>query len=77
MSAVTVFVNERPISVPAGSDVAAAVAVFDPVLAERLRGGEGHVTDARGIEISGDTIVRAGAILRVVMRARQALDADT
>ena len=72
----TVFVNERPVSVPAGSDVAAAVAAFDPVLAERLRGGEGRVTDARGIEIAGDAIVRAGAILRVVMRARQALDAD-
>lgn len=72
----TVFVNERPVSVPAGSDVSAAVAVYDPVLAERLRGGEGHVTDARGIEISGDAIVRAGAILRVVLRARQAHDAD-
>jgi sulfur carrier protein ThiS len=76
VSAVTVFVNERPVTVPAGSTVAAAVDALDAALAARIAAGEGHVTDARGIELPPDTLVRAGTILRVVLRARQGADAD-
>jgi sulfur carrier protein ThiS len=76
VSAVTVFVNERPVTVPAGSTVAAAVHALDAALAARIAAGEGHVTDARGIELPPDTLVRAGTILRVVLRARQGADAD-
>ncbi|HEU4830285.1 MAG TPA: hypothetical protein VFT04_13920 [Gemmatimonadales bacterium] len=76
MSGVTVFVNERPVSVAAGSAVSAAVAAFDAGLADRVAAGEARVTDARGIEIPADERVRAGSILRVVVRARQGVDAD-
>ena len=76
MSAVTVFVNERPVSVPEGSRAAAAVDAFDAALAARLAAGEGHITDARGIELAPDTVLRPGAILRVVVRARPGADAD-
>jgi hypothetical protein len=76
VSPVTVFVNERPVSVPAGSPAAAAVAAFDVGLAERVAAGEGHITDARGIELPADAVVHAGSILRVVVRARQSADAD-
>jgi hypothetical protein len=75
MSVMTVFVNERAVSVPPGSTVAAAVAALDPALAERLAAGGVHATDARGIGITAETVVRAGAILRVV-RTRQGVDAD-
>lgn len=76
MSAVTVFVNERAVSVPEGSPVTAAVAAFDPDLATRVAAGDGLVTDARGIELPPDTVVHAGSILRVVVRARPGADAD-
>ncbi len=76
MSAVTVFVNERPVSVPEGSAAAVAVGAFDADLAVRLAAGEGHSTDARGIELPPATVVRAGSILRVVVRARPGADAD-
>jgi hypothetical protein len=76
VSAVTVFVNERPVSVPEGSPAAAAVGAFDASLAARLAAGEGHITDARGIELPPDTEVRAGSILRVVVRSRPGADAD-
>ena len=76
MSGVTVFVNERLVAVADGATVAAAVAAFDPALSARLAEGEGHVTDARGIELPFDAVVRAGSILRVVVRARQGADAD-
>ena len=76
MSTVTVFVNERAVSVPEGSRATAAVAAFDVGLAERVAAGEGHITDARGIELPADAVVHAGSILRVVVRARQGDDAD-
>lgn len=76
MSAVTVFVNGQPVSVPEGSQAAAAVGAFDPALAARLAAGAGHITDARGIDLAPDTVLRAGSILRVVVRARQGADAD-
>jgi hypothetical protein len=72
----TVFVNERPLALPAGSVVADAIAALDPVLAGRVAAGGGYVTDARGIEIAADTVVSAGAILRVVTRTRPGADAD-
>jgi hypothetical protein len=34
------------------------------------------VTDARGIEVAADTVVRAGTILRVVTRTSPGADAD-
>ena len=72
----TVFVNERPLELPAGSVVADAIAALDPVLAGRVAAGGGYVTDARGIEVAADTVVRAGTILRVVTRTRPGADAD-
>ncbi|HEX6089530.1 MAG TPA: hypothetical protein VFZ13_05135 [Gemmatimonadales bacterium] len=76
MNMLTVFVNERSLAVPEGSVVADAVAALDPLLAERVAAGGGYVTDARGIEIAADAVVRAGAILRVVTRGRPGTDAD-
>ena len=68
------FVNERGQTVPAGATVRQAVAVFDPALAERVGKGEAYVTDARGIRVPADHPLTGGAILRVVVSARAAVD---
>jgi hypothetical protein len=70
--AIAVFVNERPLSVPAGSTVLAAVQALDPALAERVARRAAHVTDGRGIPVSPDEMLAPGSILRVVVSARGA-----
>jgi hypothetical protein len=65
---VRVFVNERPVDVPAGATVAVAVQAFDDALGQALRAGAASVTDARGIVVDPAAPVGAGTILRVVGR---------
>jgi len=71
-----VFINAAPVEVEPGTDVCGAVRVHDPDLESRIRSGEAYVTDGRGIEIPGDAGLRAGAILRVVVRARRRAESD-
>jgi len=68
------FVNEQGRSVPAGSTVREAVAALDAALADRVVNGEAYVTDARGIRVPSDHPLTGGAILRVVVSARTAVD---
>ncbi|HEU4588552.1 MAG TPA: hypothetical protein VFS11_07890 [Gemmatimonadales bacterium] len=68
---IRVYINERPVNLPRGADVQAAVAAADPALAEALVGGRAHVTDGRGIRLGPDAPLAAGAILRVVISARR------
>lgn len=68
MSSIRVFVNERPVDVPAGASVAAAVAGLDAALGDELASGTARATDARGIEVDPAAVVHAGAIFRVVAR---------
>lgn len=76
MTDIPVFVNGQILTVPAGTDVAGAVARLDAALGEKLAGGGAYVTDGRGIELAPDAPVAAGAILRVVVSARRREDAD-
>jgi hypothetical protein len=71
MTDIIVFVNERPVGVPAGSDARAAATRLDPALGERLARGEAHATDGRGIDLPADRPLEAGAIVRVVVSARR------
>ncbi len=72
-----VFVNATPVDVPAGSDVRGALRAHDPALERGAAAGAALVTDARGIELPLDAPLAAGAIVRVVVRARrQPADAD-
>jgi len=71
---IRVFVNERPVEVPAGSDGRAAVRAADPQLSRSLTDGSAYLTDGRGIETSPDLPVQAGAILRVVISHRSPSD---
>ena len=75
-----VFVNAVPLEVGKGADVRAAVLALDPDLDRKLGAGAAFVTDARGLEISADSVLAEGAILRVVVSARRASgapDADS
>ena len=68
---IRVFVNASPVDLPAGSDVAQALRAFDATLEPRIATGTAYVTDGRGIEIEPAARLSAGAILRVVVRARR------
>jgi hypothetical protein len=68
---IRVYVNERPVNLPRGADLHAAVAAADPALAEAVASGRAHVTDGRGIRLGPDAQLSAGAILRVVVSARR------
>jgi hypothetical protein len=76
---IRVFVNAGMVDLPAGSDVGSAVRAFDPELDRQMGCGAAYVTDGRGIEVSPDAPLAAGAILRVVIRSRKGTttDADT
>jgi hypothetical protein len=63
---VRVFVNDRGVDAPAGGTAADALRAFDPALAARIEGGDGYVTDARGIAVPLDARVGPGTILRAV-----------
>ncbi len=70
------FVNERAVSLSPGATALDAVAAFDPALAARVSRGEAYVTDARALRVTGDQLLAAGAILRVIVSSRAADDAD-
>lgn len=74
---ITVFVNERAVLVESGSTAAAAVEALDGALAAHLADGSASLTDARGIEVPPGAIVPLGGILRVIVKARRGIDADT
>jgi hypothetical protein len=75
MTDMPVFVNDRLVQVPAGSDVAGAVACHDVELGGKLARGEAYATDGRGIELAPGAPLAPGAILRVVVSARRRDDA--
>jgi len=70
VTGIRVFVNERPVDLPAASSLHAAVAALDPALAEALAGGRAHATDGVGRPIGLSDPVFPGAIIRVVVSAR-------
>ncbi len=70
-SGMRVFVNAAPVDVAPGTDVRGAIRALDPVLEARAMSGAALVTDARGIPLPLDGPLAAGAIVRVVVRARR------
>jgi hypothetical protein len=67
-----VFVNEQLVSVPAGSLVRAAVERLDAGLGAALADGRALLTDGRGLPLSADDTLHAGAIIRAVVSSRSA-----
>lgn len=68
---VRIFVDGRPLAVPAGATVVAVVVAGNAELGAALADGRAHVTDGVGRPIEPDTIVFPGAIFRVVRSARR------
>src|SRR5881398_986756 len=69
---ISVFVNERPVSVARGAKVRDAVEALDHALAELVGRGAAYVTDGVGRPVDvGDPVGEGGAIFRVVVSARQ------
>ena len=69
---ISVFVNERPVSVARGAKVRDAVEALDHALAELVGRGAAYVTDGVGRPVdAGDPVGEGGAIFRVVVSARQ------
>ncbi len=67
---IPVFLNGRPARVAPGSTLGALVAQEDPPLAKAFQGGHAIASDARGVAVSADLVLSAGAIVRVVVSAR-------
>lgn len=61
-----VFVNERGVSVPAGSVALDAVRALFPEQADDIVAGRARVTDSRGLPIDAATPLHGGAIFRVL-----------
>lgn len=77
---IRIFVNATPLDVPPGASVRVALEIHDAALAARADAGAALVTDARGLALPLESPLGAGAILRVVVRARRGdgdADADT
>jgi hypothetical protein len=70
---VRVYVNAKPIDVPADGSALDAIQAFDAEQAAAVRAGEKAITDSRGIPTTMDAPVHNGAIFRIV-RARHAAD---
>jgi len=71
MSRIRIFINEAPLTVPAGTSVRGAVTLHDADLAAALDDGTAFVTDGRGIDLDGDAVLHGGSILRVAVSRRR------
>lgn len=69
-----VFINDRVIRLAGGALVSDAVAALGDDSAAQLAAGSAYVTDGRGIQLTPDAPLHAGAILRVVVSARRVRD---
>jgi hypothetical protein len=65
-AALRVFVDERPMEVPPGCTVLAAVAAFSTEVADAIREGTAYVTDGVGRSTDPSKQVSQGEILRIV-----------
>lgn len=71
-----VFVDAIAVEVAPGSVARDAVAARDPEVLARLEDGTAYLTDGRGIRLDPAAPLAAGAILRVVKRARRGTEPD-
>lgn len=75
--AIRVYVNERGVTVPAGSVALDAVRVLFPEQAEAIDEGRMRLTDSRGLPIDAEDALVSGAIYRVLpVRDRLDMAAD-
>lgn len=74
---VRVFVNAIGVDVPRGATALDAVRAWKAAEADAVTAGSRVITDSRGLPITGDAPLAAGAILRTISnRGAEAGDAD-
>ena len=66
---VRIYINARPLEVPASATTLQAVESWDPAAAAAIGTGERMITDSRGLPADPESAVHNGAIFRIV-RAR-------
>lgn len=76
-SEIRIFVNERGVSVPAGSTALDAVRALFPDDAAGIEAGHLRLTDSRGLPIGADTQPPSGSIFRVVAQRERANEEAT
>ena len=70
-AAIRVFLNNRGYALPTGSSVRDAVQAAAPELLAAAESGEAFVTDGRGLPLTLESLLPAGAILRVSRSSRR------
>ncbi|HEY0930123.1 MAG TPA: hypothetical protein VGE27_09415 [Gemmatimonas sp.] len=73
---VRAFVNERGVSVPAGSTALDAVRALLPASADEITAGTARLTDSRGLPVDAHQALVNGAIYRVVPVRERLADTD-
>ncbi len=68
---IPVFINDRLVSVEPGVAAGIAVAAASAEWGSALAEGRAYLTDGRGIRLDPDSPLGAGAIIRVIVSARQ------
>ena len=70
-SEIPIFLNDRGHSLPAGASVRDAIRSALPDLLSACESGEAFITDGRGLPVTLDTPLVAGAILRAARSSRR------
>lgn len=65
------YLNDRGLTLPAGSSVRDAIQAGAPELLPDCEAGQANLTDARGLPLSLDDPLAGGAILRVARSNRR------
>jgi len=68
---IRVYVNDRGLSLPAGTFVRDAIGAALPELLPDCEAGRAALTDARGLPVGLDDPLTAGAILRAARSSRR------
>jgi hypothetical protein len=74
---VRVYVNERGVTVPAGSRALDAVRELVPDEAAAIEAGTRRLTDSRGLPVDASELLVSGAIYRVVTAREKAGDEES
>lgn len=73
---IRIYLNARGVLLPRDATARDALRLGAPDVLHAAETGTAVVTDGRGLPVSLDTVLQAGAILRAARSSRRALDAD-
>lgn len=73
---IRIYLNERGVLLPPGATARDALRLGAPDVLPAAEAGTAVVTDGRGLPVSLDSALQAGAILRAAHSSRRPADAD-